>query len=38
VNQALVRVIADQAGLDETAAAARLDGLRRDGRYLRDVY
>jgi sulfite reductase (NADPH) flavoprotein alpha-component len=38
VNTALVRVIADQAGLDETAAAARLDGLRRDGRYLRDVY
>jgi sulfite reductase (NADPH) flavoprotein alpha-component len=38
VNQALVRVIADQAALDETAAAARLDALRRDGRYLRDVY
>ena len=38
VNTALVRVIADQAGLDETAAAARLDSLRRDGRYLRDVY
>jgi sulfite reductase (NADPH) flavoprotein alpha-component len=38
VNTALVRVIADQAGLDEAAAAARLDGLRRDGRYLRDVY
>jgi sulfite reductase (NADPH) flavoprotein alpha-component len=38
VNTALVRVIADQAGLDETAAAARLDDLRRDGRYLRDVY
>ncbi len=38
VNTALVRVIADQAGLDEAAAAARLDTLRRDGRYLRDVY
>jgi sulfite reductase (NADPH) flavoprotein alpha-component len=38
VNAALLRVIADQAGLDEAAAAARLDGLRRDGRYLRDVY
>jgi sulfite reductase (NADPH) flavoprotein alpha-component len=38
VNTALVRVIADQAGLDETAAAGRLDALRRDGRYLRDVY
>jgi sulfite reductase (NADPH) flavoprotein alpha-component len=38
VNTALVRVIADQAHLDETAAAARLDDLRRSGRYLRDVY
>ncbi len=38
VNTALVRVIADQAGVDETAAAARLDDLRRSGRYLRDVY
>jgi sulfite reductase (NADPH) flavoprotein alpha-component len=38
VNAALISVIADQAGLDETAAAARLDGLRRGGRYLRDVY
>ncbi len=38
VNQALIRVIADQAGIDETAAAAKLDTLRREGRYLRDVY
>jgi sulfite reductase (NADPH) flavoprotein alpha-component len=38
VNHALVRVIADQSGTDEAAAAARLDSLRRDGRYLRDVY
>jgi sulfite reductase (NADPH) flavoprotein alpha-component len=38
VNTALVRVLADQGGVDETAAAARLDDLRRDGRYLRDVY
>ena len=38
VNTALVRVIADQANLDESAAAAKLDDLRRDGRYLRDVY
>jgi sulfite reductase (NADPH) flavoprotein alpha-component len=38
VNHALVRVIADQSGTDEAAAAARLDTLRRDGRYLRDVY
>ncbi|MCB8879232.1 flavodoxin domain-containing protein [Acidisoma cellulosilytica] len=38
VNHALIRVIADQAGIDETAAAAKLDTIRRDGRYLRDVY
>jgi len=38
VNHALIRVIADQAGIDETAAAAKLDIIRRDGRYLRDVY
>lgn len=38
VNHALIRVIADQAGIDETAAATKLDILRRDGRYLRDVY
>jgi sulfite reductase (NADPH) flavoprotein alpha-component len=38
VNAALISVIADQAGLDENAAAARLDELRRGGRYLRDVY
>ena len=38
VNAALIRVIADQAGVDETAAAAKLDTMRRDGRYLRDVY
>lgn len=38
VNHALIRVIADQAGLDEAAASAKLDAIRRDGRYLRDVY
>lgn len=38
VNHALIRVIADQAGTDEEAASAKLDALRRDGRYLRDVY
>jgi sulfite reductase (NADPH) flavoprotein alpha-component len=38
VNHALIRVIADQAGIDEAAAAAKLDAIRRDGRYLRDVY
>ncbi|GAB0118157.1 sulfite reductase [NADPH] flavoprotein alpha-component [Acidisoma sp. 7E03] len=38
VNHALIRVIADQAGIDETAASAKLDAIRREGRYLRDVY
>lgn len=38
VNHALIRVIADQAGIDEEAASAKLDTIRRDGRYLRDVY
>ena len=38
VNHALIRVIADQAGVDEAAAGARLDAIRREGRYLRDVY
>jgi sulfite reductase (NADPH) flavoprotein alpha-component len=38
VNHALIRVIADQGDLDEAEAAARLDTLRREGRYLRDVY
>lgn len=38
VNHALIRVIADQAGIDEVAAGARLDAIRREGRYLRDVY
>jgi sulfite reductase (NADPH) flavoprotein alpha-component len=38
VHAALIRVIADQSGTDETAAAAKLDTLRRDNRYLRDVY
>lgn len=38
VHHALIRVIADQAGIDEEAASAKLDTIRRDGRYLRDVY
>jgi sulfite reductase (NADPH) flavoprotein alpha-component len=38
VNAMLVRIIADQGGQDADAAQATLDGLRRSGRYLRDVY
>ena len=38
VNAMLLRIAADQGGLDEGAAQAWLDGLRRGGRYLRDVY
>ena len=35
VHDTLIRVLADQGAQDGKAA---LDGLRRDGRYLRDVY
>ena len=35
VHDTLIRVLADQTGQDGKAA---LDALRRDGRYLRDVY
>jgi sulfite reductase (NADPH) flavoprotein alpha-component len=38
VHAALIRAIADQTGKDETAATAQLDTLRRENRYLRDVY
>ena len=38
VHAMLLRVIADQSGGDADAATAYLDGLRRSGRYLRDVY
>jgi sulfite reductase (NADPH) flavoprotein alpha-component len=38
VNAMLVRIIADQSGQDADTAQATLDGLRRGGRYLRDVY
>jgi sulfite reductase (NADPH) flavoprotein alpha-component len=38
VHAALIRVIADQTGKDETAATSQLDTLRRENRYLRDVY
>lgn len=38
VNATLVRIAADQGGLDEVGAQAWLGELRRGGRYLRDVY
>jgi sulfite reductase (NADPH) flavoprotein alpha-component len=38
VHAALIRVLADQGQQDEAAATAALDTLRREGRYLRDVY
>jgi sulfite reductase (NADPH) flavoprotein alpha-component len=38
VHAMLLRIMADQGGLDETGAKAALDSIRRDGRYLRDVY
>ncbi len=38
VNTVLLRIIADQSGQDLDKAQATLDGLRRSGRYLRDVY
>jgi len=38
VHAALLRIIADQGRLDEAGAKAALDTIRRDNRYLRDVY
>jgi sulfite reductase (NADPH) flavoprotein alpha-component len=38
VHATLLRVLADQGRQDEAAAKAELDAIRRDGRYLRDVY
>ena len=38
VHAMLLSIIADQSGRDADAAVAYLDGLRRAGRYLRDVY
>ena len=38
VHAMLLRILADQGNQDEAAAKAALDGIRRDGRYLRDVY
>jgi sulfite reductase (NADPH) flavoprotein alpha-component len=38
VHAVLLRILADQGKQDENAAKAELDAIRRDGRYLRDVY
>ena len=38
VHAMLLRILADQGRRDEAAAKAELDAIRRDGRYLRDVY
>jgi sulfite reductase (NADPH) flavoprotein alpha-component len=38
VHATLLRILADQGHQDEAAAKAELDTIRRDGRYLRDVY
>ena len=38
VHATLARIISDQAGCDAEAAAARLEALTRERRYLKDVY
>jgi sulfite reductase (NADPH) flavoprotein alpha-component len=38
VHAMLLRILADQGRQDDAAAKAELDAIRRDGRYLRDVY
>ncbi|HEY0423953.1 MAG TPA: sulfite reductase subunit alpha, partial [Rhodopila sp.] len=38
VHAMLLRILADQGKQTEAAAKAELDTIRRDGRYLRDVY
>jgi sulfite reductase (NADPH) flavoprotein alpha-component len=38
VHAMLLRILADQGKQGDTAAKAELDAIRRDGRYLRDVY
>ncbi len=38
VHATVLRILADQGHQDEAAAKAELDAIRRDGRYLRDVY
>jgi sulfite reductase (NADPH) flavoprotein alpha-component len=38
VHTMLLHILADQGAQDEAASKAELDTIRRDGRYLRDVY
>jgi sulfite reductase (NADPH) flavoprotein alpha-component len=38
VHATLLHILADQGNQDDAAAKAELDAIRRDGRYLRDVY
>ncbi|HEY1411823.1 MAG TPA: flavodoxin domain-containing protein, partial [Rhodopila sp.] len=38
VHAMLLRILADQGKQDDAGAKAELDAIRRDGRYLRDVY
>ena len=38
VHAVLLRILADQGQQTEAAVKAELDAIRRDGRYLRDVY
>jgi sulfite reductase (NADPH) flavoprotein alpha-component len=38
VHATLLRILADRGKQDEATAKAELDEIRRDGRYLRDVY
>jgi sulfite reductase (NADPH) flavoprotein alpha-component len=38
VHAMLLHILADQGKQNEAAAKAELDAIRRDGRYLRDVY
>jgi len=38
VHATLLRILADQGNTDDAGAKAELDAIRRDGRYLRDVY
>jgi sulfite reductase (NADPH) flavoprotein alpha-component len=38
VHATLLRILADQGKQTEAAAKAEFDAIRRDGRYLRDVY
>ncbi len=38
VHAALLRIVAEQGGMDQGSAAAFLSSLQAEGRYCRDVY